>query len=227
MRNYTNNMYLPFLLILGLLLSISCKDKPEPEKTKSVQEAAITESLAPKYREIAAFMGLSISDSTDMNKLLVFKALYPQDSLASSDAAQNLKFYKGIINNGKARALPIFESRETDLSLVLFTKRGYVASIWAEVLFQQNPPKILKVRFGHQMESEGYGASISEAAFEDQFIGREIIFDGNCFSLQQDNNIVIQGESAIDGISGATITSTAVIEMMNTGFKNLHSYLNR
>ena len=76
------------------------------------------------------------------------------------------------------------------------------------------------------MESEGYGAAITEAAFQDQFIGQKIIFDGNSFSLNQDNNLIIEGESAIDGISGATSTSTTVIEMMNNGFINLGAYSN-
>ncbi|MBT8179229.1 MAG: FMN-binding protein [Eudoraea sp.] len=227
MINRNTHFYLPLLFVLGLLLSVSCKDNPKAEQTKSVPEVAITQSLAPQYKDIAAFMGLSISDSTDMDKLLIFKALYPKDSLVSSDAAQNLTFYKGIVKNGKARALPIFESREKDLSLVLFTKRGYVGSIWAEVLFQQNPLNILAVRFGYEMESEGYIAPITEAAFVDQFTGREITFDGNSFALNQDNSILIEGKTTIDGISGATSTSTTVIEMMNNGFINLSGYLNQ
>ena len=226
MINRTKTFYLPLLIVLGLLISVSCKEKTEPVKTKSAPQEDITQKLSPEYSEIVSFMGLSVSDNTDIDKLLVFKALYPKDSLADSDAAQNLKFYKGIVKNGKASALPIFEARETDLSLTLFTERGYVGSIWAEVLFQRDPHKILKVRFGHQMESEGYGAAITEAAFQDQFIGQKIIFDGNSFSLNQDNNIIIEGESAIDGISGATSTSTTVIEMMNNGFINLGAYSN-
>ena len=227
MINRTNTIYLPYLLVLGLLLSVSCKDKPEPEKTKAVPEVAVTQSLAPQYKEIAAFMGLTVSDSTDMDQLLAFSTLYPKDSLARSDVEQNLKLYKGIVKNGKTEALPIFESRLTDRSMVLFTTKGYIGYIWAEVLFQKNPLKILKVRFGQKMESEGYGAAITEAAFEDQFAGKEIIFDGNSFSLHQDTKILIEGESAIDGISGATTTSTTVIEMMNNGFINLSPYLNR
>ena len=227
MIHYKKSICLPLIFVLGLLLSVSCKEKPEPEKTKSAAVEEITQSLAPQYKEVATFMGLSITDTTDMDKLLVFKALYPADSLVSSTAADNLKFYKGITRNGKASALPIFESRDKDLSMVLFTKRGYVGSIWAEVLFQQNPLKILKVRFDHQMESEGYGSAIVESAFEDQFTDREIIFDGNSFALHQNDKILIEGESAIDGIAGATSTSTTVIEMMNNGFKNLSAHFNQ
>ena len=212
------------VFVLGLFLSISCKDKPEPVKSNSAPEEDITQSLAPQYKEIAEFMGLSVSDTTDIQKMFVFKALYTEDSLVNSDATQNLKYYKGIVKNGKATALPLFESKEEDLTLTLFTERGYVGSIWAEVLFQKNPRKVLKVRFGHQMESEGYGSAITEAAFQDQFIDRGFIFDGNSFSLNQDNNILIEGESEIDGVSGATSTSTTVLEMMNGGFINLKTY---
>ena len=224
MINRINITQLSLLFVLGMFFTLSCKEKSEPAEAKTAPVEEIAESQSLQYEEIAAFMGLTISDDTDINKLLVFKALYPNDSLVNSDAEQNLKFYKGIVKNGKARALPVFESRQTGQSLVLFTKRAYVGSIWAEVLIQKDPRKILKVRFGHQMESEGYGAAITEADFEDQFIDREIIFDGNSFSLNQDNNILIEGESAIDGISGATSTSTTVIEMMNGGFINLSPY---
>ena len=96
MINRTKTFYLPLLIVLGLLISVSCKEKTEPVKTKSAPQEDITQTLSPEYSEIVSFMGLSVSDNTDIDKLLVFKALYPKDSLADSDADKTWNFTKEL-----------------------------------------------------------------------------------------------------------------------------------
>jgi len=59
------------------------------------------------------------------------------------------------------------------------------------------------------------GAEISKTEFEKQFINLSIQINGHSFGLKQDEEIIIQGENIIDGISGATLSSTTVIELSN------------
>lgn len=209
-----------------LIMGISCKEKaksaeptPPPEIEKMVQ------SLSPAYKEIVRFMELEVSDSTDMNTILNFMVLMENDEIQASDADQNLKLYKGIMKNGKAASLPIFEAKDSDLSLLVFTGKGYLGPVWARVLIDKNTGKTVKVSFGHQMESEGYGNGIVSSAFGDQFSEKQFSSGDNAFGLMQNGKSVIQGTSMVDGVSGATITSSAAVQMLNDGLKKYSSNL--
>ena len=218
---------LSLLSLLFLILGSSCKEKQQATETSSTPEpeVALAKSLSPVYKEIANFMGLEVSDSTQIETILSFKVLMGMDSVVTSDATQNMTFYKAITKNGKATGLPIFEAKDTDLSLLLITGKGYVGPLWARVLVNTNTGKIVKVRFGHKMESEGYGNGIVSSAFGDQFGDIPISFEDNTFGLVQSGNTVIQGNAMVDGVTGATATSTGVVEMLNDGFKKYRTYL--
>ena len=218
---------LSLISLIVLILGSSCKDKPQSNVTPPTPEPEVemVQSLSPVYKEIARFMDLEVSDSTQIDTVLSFKALMGKDSVVSSDAGQNLKFYKDITNKGKAAALPIFEVKDTDLSLLLFTGKGYVGAVWARVLIDRSTGKTVKVRFGHKLESDGYGDGIVRSAFGDQFGNKQIYFDGTTFGLTQSGNPLIEGSAMIDGISGATMTSTAVVQMLNDGLKQYRIYL--
>lgn len=131
------------------------------------------------------------------------------------------------MKNGKAKALPIFEVKGSDVSLLLFTGKGYVGAVWARVLINKSTRKIVKVRLGHKMESEGYGDGIVSSAFGDQFGGKKIIFKGNTYGLNQSGTSIIEGSAIVDGVSGATATSTAAVQMLNEGLKQYETYLDR
>ncbi|MCX2720756.1 FMN-binding protein [Lentiprolixibacter aurantiacus] len=214
------------LPVLMIILSVaSCKDKPNKEEPAAVPEAEVIKSLDPAFAEIARFMDFKVSDSTLTDTLFNYKAVMGEEGVIASDAEQNLKFYKGIMKNGKASALPIFEDKGSDRSLLLFTGKGYLGPIWARILIDKGTGTILKVRFGHEMESEGYGNGIMSSAFGDQFSNQEILSEGNVFGLNQNGKAVIQGAYMVDGVSGATITSSAVVQMLNDGLKKYESYL--
>ena len=219
---YSNKLCLLSLVIL--LLGSSCKEKKnQTVESTPVPEVEKVQILSPVYKEIARFMDLEVSDSTQIESVLNFKAIMGADSVVSTDAAQNLKFYKDITNNGKAPAMPVFEIKGSDLSLVLFTGKGYVGPVWAKVLVDKSTGKTVKVRFSHKLESEGYGNGIVSSAFGDQFSDQKISTEENTFGLVQSGVTVIEGTVLVDGVSGATATSSAVVQMLNEGLKK---YLN-
>lgn len=213
------------LLVSMVVLGYSCKDKPQPAKPEPKPVAKTVEKLSPAYQEIASFMGLEASDTTQIENLLDFKVFTDGDSIVGSNAAENLKYYKDIFKKGTAAALPIFEAKESDLTLLLFAGRGYVGAIWAEVLIDRSTGKTVKVRFGHKMESEGYGDGMVAPEFEEQFANKDITFSTNTFALAQNGTTMVEGASQVDGVSGATATSTAVVQMLNTSLQKLQGYL--
>jgi Na+-transporting NADH:ubiquinone oxidoreductase subunit C len=55
------------------------------------------------------------------------------------------------------------------------------------------------------------------SAFENQFLGMAIEDSDTNFGINQGGKNLLEGSHNVDGISGATQTSMAVIRMMNEG----------
>ena len=100
--------------------------------------------------------------------------------------------------------------------------KGFGGPIWAMLLIDAKTLEILKIKFSHKAESEGYGAGIVRTSFQNQFKGKIVkISSANTFGLQG------HGEETyypIDGISGATVTNMAVVNMLNEGLKGYAEY---
>ncbi|HPI87175.1 MAG TPA: FMN-binding protein, partial [Bacteroidales bacterium] len=87
--------------------------------------------------------------------------------------------------------------------------------------------------FGHDKETPGLGAEIELPQFESQFIGKKIFDDnGNFTSIQ-----VLKGASevlspeklihGVDAISGGTITSNGVSDMIKSNLANYIEYIKK
>ena len=216
------------LLVVAAILG-SCKQKTEKPKSNQVnQEPTPTYSLPKEMKEIAQFADLSLTDSTDVDTVLNFKAIDSVGILAEISMEEALLLYKTTIETNKVVALPIFEFKGTQNSLLIVSEKGFGGKIWGKVLVDRTTSEITKVEFGHKAESDEYGADeITLSSFEDQFIGIKINWTGNTFGLDQSGKTLIKGNTTIDGISGATVTSQAVLKMMNEGLQKYRSYLNK
>ncbi|WP_036383867.1 FMN-binding protein [Muricauda sp. MAR_2010_75] len=215
------------LLAVAAILG-SCKQKTEKPKSNQVnQEPTPTYSLPKEMKEIAQFADLSLTDSTDVDTVLNFKAIDSVGILAEISMEEALLLYKTTIESNKDVALPIFESKGTQNSLLIVSEKGFGGKIWGKVLVDRSTTEITKVEFGHKAESDEYGADgITLPSFEGQFIGTKINWTENTFGLDQSGKTLIKGNTTIDGISGATVTSQAVLRMMNEGLQKYSHYLN-
>lgn len=105
--------------------------------------------------------------------------------------------------------------------------KGLWGPIWGYVSLDDDFTTIYGAVFAHAQETPGLGAEINTKKFQDQFIDK-IIFD------QQNNFVSIQvvrggakpnDPSAVDAISGGTITSKALQKMMFVCLSNYETYL--
>ncbi len=69
-------------------------------------------------------------------------------------------------------------------------------------------------------ETPGLGAEIQEPAFEDAWKGKKVMDSGKPSAIAVTKPGLAQGDHAVDGISGATITSRGVDEMVEVGIEN-------
>lgn len=102
--------------------------------------------------------------------------------------------------------------------------KGLWGPIWGYVALEGDLNTVYGASFGHKAETPGLGAEIETEEFQKQFKGKKIFDDaGNFVSVH-----LIKGGAApedlhgVDAVSGGTITSTGVSEMLQ---RTISSYL--
>lgn len=102
--------------------------------------------------------------------------------------------------------------------------KGLWGPIWGYIALEEDLNTIHGVSFGHKGETPGLGAEIETEQFQKQFEGKKILDESGKFVSVK----VIKGGAApddkhqVDGISGGTITSGGVSEMLQ---RTLGSYI--
>lgn len=128
-----------------------------------------------------------------------------------------------------ARQYPlfIFNGEQGKIYLTSVRGNGLWDKIWAYVAIKDDLNTIVGAAFGHVGETPGLGAEIKDNPnFPKQFEGKQLLNDqGDYVSVK-----VVKGGAKdplheVDGISGATITSTGVSEMMVRGLEVYLPYL--
>lgn len=104
--------------------------------------------------------------------------------------------------------------------------KGLWGPIWGNVCLGEDMRTIEGASFGHKGETPGLGAEIQQKFFIDRWIGEKISNESGEF---QKFEIVKDGtgkekESKVDGITGGTITSKGVEEMVNRCLEVYNSY---
>lgn len=217
------------LTLLILALFLSCKQKTDSSNSEHLsQEPTPTYQLPQALKEIAEFASISLTDSTDVSTVMNFKVVDTTGIVAETAMDEALSLYKTAMEPNKSTALPIFEFKGTPNSLLIVSEKGFGGKIWGKVLVDRTTSEVTKVEFDHKAESDEYGADgITLPSFEDQFIGTRINWTENTFGLDQSGKTLLKGDKTIDGISGATVTSQAVLTMMNEGLRKYSGYLNQ
>ncbi len=106
---------------------------------------------------------------------------------------------------------------------------GLWGPIWGYVGLEADLVTIAGANFDHSSETPGLGAEIADEDFEEQFTGKKIFDEEGSFRPVR----VVKGgappddEHAVDAISGGTITSNGVTDMMRNGLEVYTSYFEK
>ena len=96
--------------------------------------------------------------------------------------------------------------------------KGLWGPIWGYAVISEDGQTLKGVSFDHKSETPGLGAKITEEAFMKAFEGKKLYDkDGNFVSvrvLKPGTSPEIADDNRVDAISGATITSRGVDEML-------------
>ena len=98
--------------------------------------------------------------------------------------------------------------------------KGLWGPIWGYAVISEDGQTLKGVSFDHKSETPGLGAKITEEAFLKSFEGKKMYDkDGNFVSvrvLKPGTSAEIAEENRVDAISGATLTSKGVDEMLKS-----------
>ena len=127
------------------------------------------------------------------------------------------------------RLLPVYEC-ETESGLkYIFPMRGagLWGPIWGFVSLDDDMNTIYGANFDHQSETPGLGAEINTDWFQEKFKGKQI-FDGSekliSITITKSGQEAPE-EHSVDGISGGTITSKGLQQMLLEDFNSYEEFL--
>ncbi len=95
--------------------------------------------------------------------------------------------------------------------------KGLWGPIWGYISLNEDLNSVYGVYFDHKSETPGLGAEISTTEFQDQFRDKEIFdTDDKFVSIDVVKSGVADNSHAVDAISGGTITSNGLRDMIKT-----------
>lgn len=209
---YTFGFSIVLVVIVGAILSsLSLGLKPYKDKNAEVK----------KQIDILNAIGVS-SDRTTAQELYAqyvgentFVVSAQGEKLEGEDAftldVQKQHRDKTISVDG--RKFPVFVANKNDTTLYVLPTvgKGLWGPIWGFVAVGEDMETILGASFDHKTETPGLGAEINQTSFEKQFIGSKIATN---ITVVKDGSGKSDAQK-VDGITGGTITSKGVEEMMN------------
>jgi Na+-transporting NADH:ubiquinone oxidoreductase subunit C len=129
------------------------------------------------------------------------------------------------------RNLPIFvytNDQGQEIFIFPLQGKGLWGPIWGYVSLEPDLSSIYGAIFAHAKETPGLGAEIDQFWFQEQFFGKKIFDESGEFTSVQVKKGGADPDDphAVDAISGGTITSVALQEMMWECLSSYENYLN-
>jgi Na+-transporting NADH:ubiquinone oxidoreductase subunit C len=112
-----------------------------------------------------------------------------------------------------ARKFPVFVANKDGQTMYVLPTvgKGLWGPIWGFVAVGEDMETIVGASFDHKTETPGLGAEIKNTSFEEQYIGAKMTSN---ITVVKDGSGKLDAQK-VDGITGGTITSKGVEEMMN------------
>lgn len=214
------------VVVVATLLAIAA------ESLKPYQDSNIRNE---KMQNILSSCGIIVTReeaAAAYKKFIIEEIMLGSDGLEKMDAGirpfevDPLTEYKG----GGQKNFPLFICKKEDGTtsyVVPMVGKGLWGPIWGYVAISSDFNSISGASFDHKGETPGLGAEINKDEFETAFIGKKIFEnDGTFMSVK-----VIKGGAdpsdihGVDAISGGTITSNGVSEMLERTFKTYEPFL--
>lgn len=126
------------------------------------------------------------------------------------------------------RTLPVFEAKDGNKTIYILPLygTGLWGPVWGYLAVDSDGSTVVGSVFDHSGETPGLGAEIATPMFSDRFIEKQI-FEGNQFvsiAVVKPGSAAVTTHS-VDGISGGTLTSNGVNDMLRNNLTDYKAFL--
>lgn len=228
-------IYAAVMVILAavLLAGANILLKPAQEENASIDKMEqILRALgktAPKAEVISTYKEL-IKQELLVNAEGQVVKTFEGDQVGSSEAFNaNTELDYKLIAKGEKRDLPVFVAEVDGKKLYVFPLNG--AGLWNKIwgylaVDAADHSTIEGADFGNAGETPGLGAEISTPRFANQFKGKQLFREGTFTGIA----VVKAGQKSdtqdyVDGISGGTLTSNGVHDMLAASLAPFQQFL--
>ena len=185
---------------------------------KSKQASNISQE---KKQSILASIGIEVdrSESDAAFGEYIKQSLTLQGGTVVSEdasAAFDIDMAAAIKAGNMDRSVPLYVAeKEGDTYYIIPMRgKGLWGPVWGYLALESNGNTVVGATFDHKSETPGLGAEITTPMFTDQFPGKKISEAGMFKSISVVKAGTSAGDYAVDGISGGTITSNGVNDML-------------
>lgn len=224
-----------FITILTSVVAVSLTGMRQATK----QQADLNEEIFNKRAVLQAVEGAlgdaKVSAFTDEEILEIFDKQIEQVTLnlagekMEGQKAEDIDLAKEKKKPEADRLMPLFIFNQDGNKYYILSVRGKGLwdEIWGNIALESDLNTIVGVNFDHKGETPGLGAEIKDnPTFPAQFVGKKI-YEGNKYVSVKVRKGGAQDENhEVDAITGATITSDGVTEMLQRGIKLYEPYFN-
>jgi len=151
---------------------------------------------------------------------------------SASNVAFDVEMKKNVKLPDSERKLPVMKCKLDDGSVKYVLPvygAGLWGPIWGYVAVNEDGNTIFGANFSHEGETPGLGARIAEQDFQDKFVDKHLFLDGEFkgVAVLKKGQKATNGAEQIDALTGATITSRGVSDMMADCLAPYESFLKR
>ncbi|MBN1340990.1 MAG: NADH:ubiquinone reductase (Na(+)-transporting) subunit C [Bacteroidales bacterium] len=130
---------------------------------------------------------------------------------------------------------PVFVCRKEsgDYYILPLLGKGLWGPVWGNIALEEDLTTVYGVNFGHKSETPGLGAEIDKPDFQKPFAGKLIFDENGRFTsvkvVKGGVQVLPEKERihGVDAITGGTITSVGVSDMLYDGLSNYLEYFKK
>ena len=152
------------------------------------------------------------------------------EKISAFDIDLKKELDKGRAGNADKQLFPLFVfDKDGKLYYIIPVRgKGLWGPIWGYIALEEDLNTVYGASFGHKGETPGLGAEIDTEEFQKQFKGKKILDQqGSFVSVHlKKGGAAPDDPHGVDAVSGGTITSGGVSEMLQRTIKTYLPYFN-
>lgn len=209
-NSYTFLFAAVMVVVVAAILSVAATSlKPFQDKNVKLE----------KQQSILRSIGVDVSRDeaakqydSYITKSFVLKGGEVQDDQVAFD----VDLSKEIAKAPEERSAPLYigEKEGETFYIIPMRGKGLWGPLWGYISLREDVNTVYGAIFDHKSETPGLGAEISTPIFMDQFQDKKILNEEGLFVSIQVTKGTAEGDFEVDGISGGTITSVGVQDMI-------------